>query len=172
MSLYEQAQPQVHAEIQCLEHFYRGRLRFADGDRFIACSKRACLCCELYFKHHPARMLGPASHRKVWTRWSPPLVENFGKNDVATWQQKQILNKITQELRDLVITQVLERSQSICWHPDSRTGITETLWPVLPQSKSKALTENYIMNLFQNLRMDSRLDQMFDSDDGGVSIHI
>lgn len=125
MSLYEQAQPQVHAEIQCLEHFYRGRLRFADGDRFIACSKPACLCCELYFKHHPARMVVPASHRKVWTRWSPPLVENFGKNDVATWQQKQILNKITQELRDLVITQVLERSQSICWHPDSRTGITE-----------------------------------------------
>lgn len=57
----------VHAEIKVLEHFYWSQLVFAGNDCFIACSKLACLFCELYFKHHPARIITSSSHRKVWT---------------------------------------------------------------------------------------------------------
>lgn len=179
MKQYEQPGPQVHAEVQVLEHFYQKNLTFADGDQFIACSKPACLCCELYFKHHPARMVLPSSHRKVWTRWSPPALKAFIKNDMATREQIQIMSKITQELRDQIIDQVLRRSQASRWHPDSMTCITE-----MPSVSSfNSLDEQDICeNAYSESVADplespetgerGGLDQEIDSEDGGVSIHV
>ncbi|KAJ5520825.1 hypothetical protein N7463_001278 [Penicillium fimorum] len=176
---YEQPGPQVHAEVQVLEHFYQKKLSFADGDRFIACSKPACLCCVLYFKHHPAHMVVPSSHQKVWTRWSPPVVKVFTKHDMATREQKQIMSKITQELRDQIIDQVLRRSQASRWHPDSITCITE----MHSASNLNLLDEQDICeNAYNESVADllnrpetgeqGGLDQQIDSDDGGVSIYI
>lgn len=115
----------VHAEIKVLEHFHRSGLHFAGNDRFIACSKPACFCCELYFKHHPARFVIPASHKKVWTKWSPPKVEYGATLGDQAIQQRKILSKITEDLREEIINQVLQRSKHSHWHPDSRTGITD-----------------------------------------------
>ncbi|EAA62201.1 hypothetical protein AN5251.2 [Aspergillus nidulans FGSC A4] len=116
---------QVHAEIQVLEHFYQQRLSFLDGDRYIACSKPACLCCQLYFKHHPARMVVPASHQNVYTSWSPPLLPRFAKGDKDTQLQKQVLSYMAQDMREQIIQQVLQRSRSMIRHPDSRTSLTD-----------------------------------------------
>lgn len=176
---YEQPYPQVHAEVQVLEHFYQRRLSFAEDDRFVACSKPTCLCCELYFKHHPARMVLPSSHRKVWTRWSPPVVKTFTKNDMTAREQKQIMSKITQELRDQIIDQVLRRSQASRWHPDSRTCITE-LRSVSNFNfhEEQNICENaYSESVADPLNSSEPesevgLDQELDSDDGGVSIYI
>ncbi|PLN83962.1 hypothetical protein BDW42DRAFT_199946 [Aspergillus taichungensis] len=123
--LYEYCTPQVHAEVQVLEHFYRNGLRFVGNDRYVACSKPACLCCEMYFKHHPARMVVPASHNKVWTNWSPPLVEPFVKSDPESKQQLEILNKMTADIRSRAIAQILKQSPASHWHPDSLTNITD-----------------------------------------------
>ncbi|KAL2205631.1 hypothetical protein CC79DRAFT_1311078 [Sarocladium strictum] len=117
-------EPVVHAEIQCLEHFSKGRLNFAYNDRFIAISKPACLCCKLYFQHHPARMVIPQSHEKVWPNWSPPRLETFTKGDVDSDVQRDVLNKITEALRNDVVAQVLRCSQPAAWHADSVTGLT------------------------------------------------
>lgn len=117
----------VHAEIKVLEHFYWSQLVFAGNDRFIACSKPACLCCELYFKYHPARIMTPSSHRKVWTNWSPPRVQDSTTNEDMFIQQRRIMSKITHDVREQVINQVLQRTSQSPWHPDSRTGITESL---------------------------------------------
>ncbi|KAL4993355.1 hypothetical protein BDV10DRAFT_198411 [Aspergillus recurvatus] len=125
LSEYNGRDRQVHAEIQVLEHFHKLRLSFVDGDRYIACSKPACLCCELYFKHHPARMVLPSSHQKIWTAWSPPFLPGFAKGDTATQLQKRVLSSMTQDLRVQIIQQVLQRSRSSRWHPDSRTSFTE-----------------------------------------------
>ncbi|KAJ5742559.1 uncharacterized protein N7511_011291 [Penicillium nucicola] len=105
---YQRCVPQVHAEVQVLEHFHKKKLHFVDADRYIACSKPSCVCCEMYFKYHPARMDAPECHRKVWIKWSPPLVKVFTKNLPDFKQQRQIINKMTEDIRSDVIAQVLE----------------------------------------------------------------
>lgn len=125
MSQYKHCTPQVHAEVQVLEHFYKENKAFVGNDRYIACSKPACLCCEMYFKYQPARMVVPESHRKVWAKWGPPLVKEFTNNHPESVRQRQILNKMTEELRRHAIAQALGQSPSGRWHPDSLTEITE-----------------------------------------------
>jgi hypothetical protein len=115
----------VHAEVQVLEYFYEMQKSFAGDDRFIACSKPACLCCEMYLEYHPARVMVYSSHRKIWTKWSPPRVQQFDDKNLAARQQKDILNKMTQDLREQVTTHVLQRLPSNRWHPDSITNITD-----------------------------------------------
>ncbi|KAJ5535385.1 hypothetical protein N7527_001639 [Penicillium freii] len=177
MEQYTLPGTQVHAEVQVLEHFYRRRLSFVDGDKFVACSKPACLCCELYFRHHPARMVVPSSHCKVWTRWSPPLVKEFTKNSTAAREQKQIMSKITQALRDQIIDQVLRRTQMSQWHPDSRTYVTE-FRPLdsfnLFEEKGKICKNGeFVADILDSTEGESEeLVEDIDSDDGGVSIKV
>ncbi|KAJ5788525.1 hypothetical protein N7457_003515 [Penicillium paradoxum] len=177
MDQYEQSHPLVHAEVQVLELFHKGELSFAYGDRFVACSKPACLCCELYFKHHPARMVVPSSHRKVWTKWSPPLVKTFAKDDMVAREQTEIMNKIIQELRGQIIDQVLRRSQASRWHPDSKTCITETRslghfksfgeQDIGDDSSSKSVANS--LNTSES-EAEVGVDQDVDSEDGGVCL--
>lgn len=125
MKKHADCEPQVHAEVQVLEYFYKMKLPFAGNDRYIACSKPACLCCKMYFKYHPARMVKPESHNKVWSNWGPPLVEQYSKNDPESRQQRDILNKMTENIRSKAIAQILGHAPPARWHSDSRTGITE-----------------------------------------------
>lgn len=124
---YTLCRPQVHAEVQALEYFHKRGLSFVGNDPYIACSKPACLCCELYFKYHPARMVVPESHRKVWISWGPPLVERFTKTDPTSQCQRQVLDKMIEEVCRDANGQILRRSPPPSWHPDSQTGITEGL---------------------------------------------
>ena len=121
---YRNLKPRVHAEVLIIENFHRYQIQFTENDRFVACSKAACLCCEMYFKHHPARMIVPESHRNVWTNWGPPMIENFSKSDAGR-QQLHILNKVIHEIRDLVISQALGQSSVGHRRPDSKTEITD-----------------------------------------------
>lgn len=66
-------------------------MAFAGNNRYVACGMPACLCCEMYFRHHPARMVVPESHRNIWTNWEPPFVENHSKTIPAGRQQLNIL---------------------------------------------------------------------------------
>jgi hypothetical protein len=122
---YRKLKPRVHAEVQVLEYFHQNKIHFVENDRFVACSKAACLCCEMYFRYHPARMVVPESHRNVWTNWGPPLVDNFSKFHGAGRQQLHILNNMIQEVRDSLISQVLGQSSVGHRYPDSKTDITE-----------------------------------------------
>lgn len=124
MTEYNGLNPRVHAEVQVLEHFHNNRLVFARGDRFIACSKPACLCCEMYFKYHPARVSVPESHRKIWINWGPPLIRNYSKTNPAANEQRDILNQIIREISGLITSQVLGQGPASHWHPDSKTGIS------------------------------------------------
>ncbi|RAK76571.1 nucleic acid/nucleotide deaminase domain-containing protein [Aspergillus fijiensis CBS 313.89] len=128
MKQYDNCTPQVHAEVQVLDHFFRLNLSFVGSDRYIACSKPACLCCELYFKHHPARMVPPDCHHKVWANWSPPLVNNPTKGDPEYDLQVKVLNEMTSDIRRDVIADILGHSSSSPWHPDSLTAISDDRW--------------------------------------------
>lgn len=193
MKQYQGCKPLVHAEVQVLEHFYKMKLSFVGNDRYIACSKPACLCCEMYFKYHPGRMVVPESHRKVWIKWGTPLVEkSTGDNDEFK-RQRDILNKMTEEVRGIAISKILEQSSTFPWHPDSRTGITEN-WPPSLSSSEFSNTESELSDMRDGPFSSRRLvtttgsqiyavenqpkipegpDEDSDSDgDGGVSIYV
>lgn len=118
--------PQVHAEIHVLDHFFMHKLSFADGDRYIGCSKPACLCCNLYIRYHPARCVEPESHQKVYPNWAPPDLPGR-QQDPCFVQQRDVLMKITHQLRDFVIEQISERRMHRVHRADSLTGITTSM---------------------------------------------
>ncbi|OAT13011.1 hypothetical protein BDBG_08286 [Blastomyces gilchristii SLH14081] len=126
--------PRVHAEIQVLEHFHEKGLQFEDSDRYIACSKPACYCCKLYFRHHPGSFEEPASHCKIYLNWRPPDVNtridasaaNGEEDKDGQIRQRNILNAMIQDIRRDALHQIAEKQKPSNWHPDSCTGITST----------------------------------------------
>lgn len=63
----------VHAELLLLEHFYQRTLEFAEGVRYIGCSKLSCYCCHVYMNVHPLTVLPRPCHGNTWTRWAMPV---------------------------------------------------------------------------------------------------
>lgn len=128
--------PTVHAEVQMLHHFYDNRLAFAGADRYIATSKPACLCCKLYFRHHPAMCVEPDSHQRVWPRWGPVLLP-LGRSEPRWTEQLEVLTSVSRDIRKEVIM-VIEQRQAISFaHPDSLTGITCTMDAGLSDSEDE-----------------------------------
>jgi hypothetical protein len=115
----------VHAEVQVLEHFYAHKMDFVEGDSYVACSKPACFCCLLYFRHHPGHIVTPVSHNKIYLNWRPPdfctSTGILGPNHL-----RDILNHMNQEIRKEALRQIHGQIAPKAWHPDSITGITES----------------------------------------------
>lgn len=126
--------PTVHAEVQMLHHFYDNKLAFAGADRYIATSKPACLCCKLYFRHHPAFCVEPDSHQRVWPSWGAILLP-LGRAEPGWSDQRNVLTSVSQDIRKEVIL-VIEQRQAISFaHPDSLTGITYMMDVELSESE-------------------------------------
>lgn len=119
----DRKRPTVHAEVQMLHHFYDNRLAFAGADRYIATSKPACLCCKLYFRHHPAMNVEPDSHQRVWTNWGPILL-SLGQADPSWTEQREVLTSVIHDIRKEVIMVIEQRRTVSFAHPGSLTGIT------------------------------------------------
>lgn len=116
--------PCVHAEVQMLEHFHVNRLGFAAGDKYIACSKPACVACKLYFDGHPARPVALDSHEKIYPNWAPKLLPE-GKDDPGFIEQRRLLNVVIRYIGDIALQQIERTLASTVWHPDSLTMITQ-----------------------------------------------
>lgn len=112
----------VHAEVQVLHHFDQNDEEFAEGDRYIACSKPACFCCHLYFRHHPGEFVEPRSHHKIYLNWQPPGMESAkpGKKN----QLRDILNLMIKDIRKDALGQIIKKAAPRGYHPDSITGIS------------------------------------------------
>ncbi|OAG13191.1 uncharacterized protein CC84DRAFT_185325 [Paraphaeosphaeria sporulosa] len=117
--------PRVHAEIQVLEHFYVGGLRFVESDAFVACSKPACFCCLLYFRAHPGHFVEPTSHQKIYLNWRPPDLD-AQMAIIRENHQRDILNAMTKSIRKEAFRQINEKIPPHARHPESLTGITES----------------------------------------------
>lgn len=116
----------VHAEVQMLHHFHDNGLIFAESDRYIATSKPACMCCRLYFRHHPAMPVEPDTHQRVWPSWGPPLLP-LGRDEPGWTEQRDVLNSVVRDIRREVLM-VIEQRQAISFaHPDSVTGDTHSI---------------------------------------------
>jgi hypothetical protein len=117
-------QPQVHAELTILEHFYNFKLDFVGDDRYIGCSKPACYCCWLYIRAHPGRFAEPACHRKIYLNWKPP---SYGSDETQRIHTRNILNEMVKTVRADAKAQIIARSGRRRSHPDSTTGITASI---------------------------------------------
>ncbi|KAI1634249.1 hypothetical protein F4809DRAFT_652023 [Biscogniauxia mediterranea] len=115
--------PIVHAEILVLEHFYQGQRTFVDNDKYIGCSKPACYCCHLYFRHHPSRPVEPESHQNVYPNWGVPALDG-GTEDPRWIPQRDLLIKILEPIRLDALDQISRRANPCKRHADSMTGIT------------------------------------------------
>ncbi|KAK1457510.1 hypothetical protein CMEL01_15990 [Colletotrichum melonis] len=119
-------QPCVHAEVQMLHHFYDSGRRYVSNDRYIACSKPACVGCESYARHHPARVTLPDAHQKVYPNWG---IVNLvgGKQDPSWINQRKIINDVIGDLKAMVIDRLGELHVTMMQRPDSLTEITASL---------------------------------------------
>lgn len=120
------AQPCVHAEIQMLHCFHDHHRAFFAADPYIAISKPACLCCKLYFRHHPAGFDEPDSHEKVCHDWGTIFLPG-GKADPGWIVQRDVLNLMAKDLRGEVVKEVERRrttSEARFRHADTLTGLT------------------------------------------------
>lgn len=117
--------PGVHSEVQMVDHFYNGRLRFWDDDHFIVSSKPACLCCRLYMEHHPIGFVSPDSHNKVHPNWAPALLPDGVKN--PGWvENRNILIAMIHDIAPPVLQQIRTLSGSRTFHADSLSQITRS----------------------------------------------
>jgi hypothetical protein len=128
--------PRVHAEVQILDFFHKQKLEFEEADVFVACSKPACYCCSLYFENHPLHPVKPASHHKIYENWRPP---DFVPGDNT---QRDIINKMNTYVRTEVLDQIKKRRPNAQWHPDSTTGITESISHLLDQESLEHLSDD------------------------------
>jgi hypothetical protein len=121
--------PQIHAEIRVLEHFYSHKLNYYNNDRYIGCSKGACYCCHLYFQHHPARCVMPQTSRNIYLNWGLAVVS--GEKNEENHQyvlQRDIINNMVKTIRRDAMEQIIERAPAPKRHPDTLTGITESVF--------------------------------------------
>lgn len=160
-----QKAPIVHAEVQMLHHFHDNRLAFAGADRYIATSKPACLCCKLYFRHHPAMCVEPDSHQKVWPIWGPVLLP-LGQADPRWVEHRECLISVCRDIRKEV-TMVIGQRQAISFsHPDSLTDITYMMDARLSESEDGQWDDDDDDD-DENLESDSDSDSGLD---GGVRL--
>ncbi|KAF9870192.1 hypothetical protein CkaCkLH20_12278 [Colletotrichum karsti] len=116
----------VHAEIQMLHHFYDQGRKFIAKDQHIACSKFACICCELYFKYHPAGFHLLGTHKRAFPNWGLIGLSEGAKS--PRWlEQQSMMSSVIKDLKDLVLRQISELQASSMNHPDSLTQITASL---------------------------------------------
>jgi hypothetical protein len=117
----------VHAEVQVLHHFDQHDEEFVEGDKYIACSKPACFCCHLYFRHHPGGFVEPRSHHKIYLNWQPPGVESTktGKKN----QLRDILNLMIKDIRKDALSQIIKKAAPRGYHSDSITGVSLSIFP-------------------------------------------
>lgn len=116
----------VHAEVQMLHHFSDDGRRFVGRDRFVACSKFACVCCDLYFRYHPAGVVLLDSHKKAYPNWGMMMLPDGAKS--PKWlDQRKLINDVLVDVKTMVLDQIKEKSVSSLRQPDSISQITPSL---------------------------------------------
>ncbi|KAK0888252.1 hypothetical protein LTR02_016481 [Friedmanniomyces endolithicus] len=115
--------PRIHAELTLLEALHDSRCMFFGNDKYIACSKPACFCCYHYIGYHSGSFIRPPCHNKVYINWQPPNLVTDTSHARALGQ-RDVINKVTQEVRRAIVERVLNTRNNMRWHPDSSTGIT------------------------------------------------
>lgn len=158
-------QPRVHAELILLEALYQAKPRFYDDDRYIACSKPACFCCYHYISNHPGSFVHPPCHNKVYLNWQPPELATSSENRHR--QQRDIMDRVIDQVRQAITQRVLNAGRTMKWHPDSSTGITPSI--TMPVEAKLAAARCQTSNNSQ-VYSSQEVSEIEDDEDGGVPL--
>lgn len=116
--------PHIHAEVYLLEHFYFGRMKFLERDRYVGCSKPSCYCCGLYMRFHPGNVAIRPCSGNVWTHWSPPIEVKSGMEQGKWKHTLDIMNAMNNFIRRDVIEEIETRAPRGMRMPDTTTGFS------------------------------------------------
>jgi len=115
----------VHSEVLVLEHFKNNTgIKFAHDDAYVACSKAACFCCEIYFRHRQNTPSQQPTHGKMYIGWSPPVTvpPGFRYHNL----KYDLLKRILQDISSSILVQIHEKSMSMPDHTDSISEISSS----------------------------------------------
>lgn len=115
-----QAEKIVHAELLVLDHFYQHNLEFAEGVRYIGCSKLSCYCCLVYMKVHPLAVLARPCHGNTWTRWAMPARPS-DQNEQSRDHDTRLLTEMIRQTSHDIEAGSFDTTMVRC--PESTTGI-------------------------------------------------
>lgn len=118
-------QPIVHAEMIVLEKFLSERFTFAI-DRYIACSKPPCYCCDLYASSRSSDIEMRPAHGNSYVKWFPPCRHTQGDFQPASAHQST-LSRMIEQMRRVVQEQLFRGLGRGEKKPDSATDISTTL---------------------------------------------
>ncbi|KAL0935497.1 uncharacterized protein CTRU02_210088 [Colletotrichum truncatum] len=118
--------PCVHAEIQMLHHFHDTNRQYFANDRFVACSKFACILCESFFRNHPARVILLDSHQKTYPNWGAIQLPR-GASDPGWQNWRKIMNDVIHDIKAIVVDQISQQLVSSMNHPDSISQFTASV---------------------------------------------
>ena len=86
-------QPFIHAEMSILEHFLSSKRVFYH-DKYIACSKPPCYCCELYGSIRNSNIEMQPAHGNAYPKWFPPYQQIQGDSQLNSVQDRVLMHMI------------------------------------------------------------------------------
>lgn len=110
----------IHAELLVLDHFHQHAFEFAQGVRYIGCSKLSCYCCHVYMRVHPWTLLPRPCHGNTWTRWAMPMRTSNGNARSRAQDARMLVEMIRQTSREI---EAGSFATTVVKHLESTTGI-------------------------------------------------
>jgi hypothetical protein len=103
--------------------------------------------------------------------WSPPNVPR-DVSGVRCVQQRDIMNKVTAQIRRAVIDRTLSTHGRLRWHPDSSTGITLTVKAASTHFSARQSQENIraVQESASGFPDSVQISDSESSEDGGVPV--
>lgn len=103
----------IHCELQLCDLFSRASWDFADGDKYIGCSKAACYFCTQYISLHHKAFVVPPTHNKVIVGVRPPKPDpQRDVNGNGARKMKEMEAKMTWKIEnDILEALVVERPE-------------------------------------------------------------
>jgi hypothetical protein len=98
----------VHAEIAMLEHFQAHGLTFLNNDRYIACSKPSCYCCQWYMSSRQMKLQPRLCHSNVWIKWSPVVsTEDHHNNDRSAICGEEAMRSLSRRIEQDIVENIM-----------------------------------------------------------------
>ena len=99
-------QPFIHAEMNILEHFLSAKREFY-REKYIACSKPPCYCCELYGNIRNSEIEMQPAHGNAYPKWFPPCQQIQGDSQLHSVQDSVMVHMV-EHMRRVVHERLVE----------------------------------------------------------------
>lgn len=113
----------IHCELQLCDLFSRAGWEFADGDKYIGCSKAACYFCAQYISLHHKGFVVPPTHNKVVVGVRPPKPDpQRDINGNGAKKMKEMEGKMTWKIENDFLEALVRERPAIQFQHCSTNG--------------------------------------------------